>query len=268
MNPISNEDVPIFSKDQMFSYREEKFGYITISPPNRPTIERKILNETSKIILDECNGKNTVKDIIDFLCQKYPEVDRKTIDKDVKTALMNLWSNDIINWKTENPLMREYEIKIDSKYDIRIGFEEDTRNLIEYLKENREFESPIDAVPISEPLFIRHAMFTLNHVFFIVEENKQIRSVIAVNIFRNSSVVAIGNISNLDIDLKKVMPNLVSLLNNFLIHKRTKVRVFLKSDDESLIGKFQDAGFVKTALLKKEIESEDLIMMDYFVSGD
>lgn len=64
---------------------EEKSGIITS------------LNNTASQILNYCDGKNTIKDIVDRIALKYPSVNKKAIKKDVIECVRHLESMQLIS---------------------------------------------------------------------------------------------------------------------------------------------------------------------------
>lgn len=64
---------------------EEKSGIITS------------LNNTASMILNDSNGINTIKDIVDRIALRYPIVDEKTIKKDVIECVRHLESMQLIS---------------------------------------------------------------------------------------------------------------------------------------------------------------------------
>ena len=64
---------------------EEKSGVITS------------LNNTASMVLEYCNGKNTINDIIDRISLRYTNVDKKVIMKDVIECARHLESMQLIS---------------------------------------------------------------------------------------------------------------------------------------------------------------------------
>lgn len=63
-----------------------------------------MLNETSKYILDSCDGTRTVGEILDLLCVKYKDVEKEKIGADLEATLFNLTRIRVIRWKGENDM--------------------------------------------------------------------------------------------------------------------------------------------------------------------
>ena len=64
---------------------EEKSGLITS------------LNSTASMVLEYCDGKNTIKDIVDKIWSRYTTVDKKVIMKDVIECTRHLESMQLIS---------------------------------------------------------------------------------------------------------------------------------------------------------------------------
>ena len=83
--------------------RTEKSGYYSLLSDNGE-LNYTMLNETSKYILDSCDGTRTVGEILDLLCVKYKDVEKEKIGADLEATLFNLTRIRVIRWKGENDM--------------------------------------------------------------------------------------------------------------------------------------------------------------------
>ncbi|MCL2607962.1 MAG: PqqD family protein [Methanomassiliicoccaceae archaeon] len=252
----------------MVQYREEKEGHISITPSDRTVTERKLLNRTSKEILDAADGENTVKDIVEVISNRYPSASKELIERDVTTILFHIWKNGIITWKKGgNPFMSDFMIELSPNEKVRLAFEEDTKELIEYYTTSNarnDYYSPLINISIKEPLFIRHSMFTLNHLFFVYEKDGKIESVVIISVDWISSVATIIGMQNVDDKFIEYFPKIAEVMKKFSAKKYNKIRIIIECEghDEMRL-MLRKSGFESTVVLKKEIEDRDLEMFDY-----
>ncbi|SHE90093.1 MULTISPECIES: PqqD family peptide modification chaperone [Clostridiaceae] len=94
----NNNFYPLFSEEYVsYLYDEENGRRYLISKQYR-SLDKLVLNREGKIILDNCNGKNTIADIIKKLGEIYPEVPYETLNNDVNNLLFTCWRIGIIQW--------------------------------------------------------------------------------------------------------------------------------------------------------------------------
>lgn len=55
------------------------------------------LNNTASMILERCDGRNTIKDIVDSIASKYPSVKKEQIKKDVVECIRHLESMQLVS---------------------------------------------------------------------------------------------------------------------------------------------------------------------------
>ena len=82
--------------------RTEKSGYYSLLSDNGE-LNYTMLNETSKYILDSCDGTRTVGEILDLLCVKYKDVEKEKIGADLEATLFNLTRIRVIIGVCETP---------------------------------------------------------------------------------------------------------------------------------------------------------------------
>lgn len=261
---------PLFKKDALVSYREEKDGFISISPADRLNIERKLLNRTSSEIINTIDGTKTVSDITSHMISLYPFAPQETIENDIVIALFNMWKSGIITWKKgENPFMSEFVIEINPNERIRLAFEEDTRSIIEFNsipKSNADYQSPVARVDPNESLFIRHSMFSLNHLFFLYEKDEKIESVVIISIDWLLPVANIISMQNVGDSFIEYFPKIVEILKMFGTKKFNKIRAFVTPEDREVSFRLTKSGFRSIVVLEREIEDNDVEILDFFIN--
>lgn len=78
-------------------FREEKDGYYSLLTDNGD-LNYTMLNETSKYILDLCDGDKNVGEILNILSNKFRDVERNRLAADLENALFNLTRIRLIKW--------------------------------------------------------------------------------------------------------------------------------------------------------------------------
>ncbi|MCL2050179.1 MAG: PqqD family peptide modification chaperone [Lachnospiraceae bacterium] len=82
-----------------------------------------VLNQTSKMILNSINGKNSIQEINGIILKKFINADIKRVETDVMNFITLLWNFRIVGWKFDNPYESLLTAKIDD-YTIKYMFEE------------------------------------------------------------------------------------------------------------------------------------------------
>lgn len=265
---------PIFNKKKMMFYREEHNGYVSIIPPGKPTVERKLLNLTTVEILNEVDGRNTLSNICDEFVKRHPSIPIETLKMDLLFIIYELWANSIIDWKKgENPFMSKYVRELDSGNGlIRIAFEEDTRRLMQFYEDSEgdacnRYSNALLPVDFKMPLLMRYSMFSLNYVYFICERDNKIESTIVMNLDKISSVATIESVDNWNNNFPYYFQKLEELLDEFSIKKYTKIRAILRPNEDNEFRKeLLRARFSPIAILEKEIDNSNVELMEYFLN--
>lgn len=174
--------------------REELNGYYSILTENGDN-NYTMLNSTSKHILDLCDGKNTVSDILEKLLNFYPNIDDEIIKNDMIETLFNLTKIKAIDWKGENkimanPMLNNIEIQITENTTLSLASEAEIGNIQEYLInffENCKKKGNAnklnyywgnDSREFLDLTVIRQCIFTYYKDFFIIKQNGRINGIV------------------------------------------------------------------------------------------
>lgn len=185
-------DIP--HKHHLPYIREELNGYYSILTENGDN-NYTMLNSTSKHMLDLCDGKNTVSDILEKLLNFYPNVDEKTIKNDMIETLFSLTKLKAIDWKGENkiminPMLNNIEIQITENTTLSLANEGEIRDIQEYLvnffenynkkcNENKlNYYWGDDSREFLDLTIIRQCIFTYYKDFFIIKQNGRINGIV------------------------------------------------------------------------------------------
>lgn len=90
----------------MIPKRCEKNVYIRHEKNNCCTVDSseyglKVLNSTATFIFDQCDGNNSLNDIIRLMKKKYPDVDIEQLTSDVKEILYYLKDLKLLQFENE-----------------------------------------------------------------------------------------------------------------------------------------------------------------------
>ncbi len=98
---------PLFDENNLMFFREEKDGYYSMVSKSPTSTEMvKIINGTTKLIMELCDGNNSLKDIIGQLIKKFPNVSQELISKDIVNIITNLHQNGFLTFKQDNNLVQ------------------------------------------------------------------------------------------------------------------------------------------------------------------
>ena len=174
--------------------RTEKSGYYSLLSDNGE-LNYTMLNETSKYILDSCDGTRTVGEILDLLCVKYKDVEKEQIGADLEATLFNLTRIRVIRWKGENdmnntPFLAQGEEKLEKEYSISLAKESDIRisqkMFAKFFKETEAGEKKVkyffgnDRREFYSFIAIRQFLYSYYKDFFLLKKDAQLMGVIVV----------------------------------------------------------------------------------------
>lgn len=75
--------IPIFKRENLLYFREEKDGYFTIISKKHPETRELIINSTAFKILELADGNRTINEIINEFRRKFSDVSEDIIKKDI-----------------------------------------------------------------------------------------------------------------------------------------------------------------------------------------
>lgn len=138
------EGIPVFKRENLLYFREEKEGYFTIISKMHPETRELIINSTAMKILELADGNRTINEIINEFQQKYNDVSKDIIKKDVLKTLSSFTRLGIVEWINENPFLYKYEEPINENYSMHIAQEDDIREIESFIKSKLEIEKVKD----------------------------------------------------------------------------------------------------------------------------
>lgn len=258
--------IPCFDKDRLSYYRDERGGYATVIPPKRVNIERKILNSTAVEILNLCDGGRTAESIAEVMLERYPKVEKQKIMRDVTFTIIDMWLKGIVTIANyEGQFMKEFSYKISEDEYVRLAFDEDSKNILEFLKsvDGPVFKSPLQPKVIDVPLLLRNSIFSMNKMIFLYEKNGSICGVVCIGAMPPSTACVIDFIYGSDETIQKCYRGIIELIAKFGVSKVTKVKAFLSDADNYHTRKdLINLGFESRGILLKEIGDVDLELME------
>lgn len=268
---ITTKCIPIFSKKRTPFFREENFGYASVIPPVNMEVANKLLNRTTRFVLDNMNGKNSVNDIYNIMINKYGDKYSEQIAKDLSRIIIDLWSNNIIKWKKGvNPLMEKFERKINGTYNVRVAFDTDIKKILEFMKKSETIEglvnykNPVSLTKDITPLIIRYSLFSMNSIFFLLEKNNEIVGIFACNISPVTTTASVDFAIAPEGKIIELIQYATQLINIAAKSESKRIRFFLKKDgDAKLKNILEKCGFIKIAFLNNEINGMDIEMLDW-----
>ena len=85
-----NKNKPYFKKENMAYFRKEKKGFITCYSKKAPFLNDMLINHMGIIILELCDGINTIADILGKMIDKYKDVTQSRIKDDLIKVLLSI----------------------------------------------------------------------------------------------------------------------------------------------------------------------------------
>jgi len=163
----SNNFYPVFSEEYVTYLLDEENGQRYLVSKKYKSLDKLVLNTEGKIILENCTGKNTVKDIIKKLSEIYPQVNISRIDTDVNNLLFTCWRIGIITWNgLEEGVLSPYESLF------RVNINEYTCTLLtdEKLIDTFSSKDNLKSKPQFTPSFIFSKNTLRDYSFYNIEQ--------------------------------------------------------------------------------------------------
>lgn len=172
---------------EIFNFRHEKEGFSSFLTTNG-SMDYSIINETALQILDLCDGKKSIEDILLILVDSYNEIDKDELLKDLFEVLKHLTFIKAIKWvengKTVNSPFEKnfYCIDIDS-IKFEVAHETDIRAIKKFIESSKEIDSSGDLIKYvwgenvescCNEIVIRQSLFNFSRDYFIIRENNEI----------------------------------------------------------------------------------------------
>lgn len=261
---------PIFSKESLTYYRDEKEGYATFSSSYLPHLREVVINPLANYILSICDGNRSIRDICGHLSEHYPKVEYEKICADVGNILFQYSRMGILSWKEGYPFMNKHEVEINERYKIVSVDETQIRQLRDFIKEKHGNEinycNPYSSFGSYDELKLRSDLFSYTEeYFFLLKDNEivgLISYVIPINYISTASNIGLV-ICNND-DLSNIIKYSIELLKELSIKKLTKI-IFFGEDNIKTVNLFdeilKESGYKKEAVLEKEIDNLDIFRM-------
>lgn len=216
-------NIPIKNKSNF--YREESNNRLLIIPGGADSNSSLIIDETGKCILDLCNSKNTVNDIINLLKIKFDENDTDIVKNDVEDFLNLMMKSRVIDKFKECIMYTGVDIYLNDNLKIHRCGEGDIERIFNIVNssENKiqNFENLIAAEPNNRStviarfnkLKIRNDLFKFSHEYYILVDT---------SLNKDLAMLSLSDCSNKKINIYEiVMLNLIDtisqdLLNSFI----------------------------------------------------
>lgn len=234
---LSNNDIlnmkPTLIKEKNIYSREENGGYFSYRF-NTPALENEIIiNSVCNIIINMCNGINSVDDIVNFIANKY-NVDKEKIFNDVLRTLNQFTTFQLINWDS-NPFKKQIKQELSDNYFINLIDFTRINKCIDFFKHNTtkfDYINPyLDDRFIYDSNLLHTGELTKSQYIYTLEENNNLKGVLICAINSKSAVntvLAIAFNEDVDLGIKKLFFDTAIKITTTISEKRiTKYRIIL-----------------------------------------
>lgn len=267
---INTKAKPFYCEDYVDFYREEKNNCISIKP-NKIVTGELVLNHTCKIILEFCNGKNTIMDIYSKLLSYYNVENNSEIKNRIYNDLIEIIYKytrlGIVEFKGEEYLfMNQYEKQIKDGYKIQVADERNIEEILDfinhYLKNKNYYDNPLKKVSEYTDVDIRNSLYGYSEEFILVKKEGKIEGIVTVlySKYENNNIAYIGLIM-IDLDLlEDVIEYIKTDLQKLMVNRVSKVKYITTEQNKfniSLSKLIEKMDFKYEGSLEKEIDGMD-----------
>lgn len=237
-----------------------------------------IINEQGRQILEFIDNRRTVKEIIDLMIQKYPEVGENIIENDVYSFLYEGERREIIKVKGVEEMYKGHSIKRINDFDVYRCNEGDLKLIYKVLN-NQETIMDIKDYNTHEELYnaisIRAKVFMYMEDYYLLRRGEEIYGIISIvngkaYINQTSFIGKIVILKELEQQiLKEFICNVLINYKKEVKKDSKKIRISFENKGQKmykeLIQSLKELSFVKVAELKDELTiGQDVIIYDYF----
>jgi len=262
---------PIFKKENLLYEREEKEGFWTITPKFYPEVKELVINRTAHMILEFCDGKTSIEEIIDKMKEAFPLVESRQIQKDVYSTLEKFSRLLVVEWIGENPFLFKNESILANDEILMTAQEDDIIRIEKFINDSNIFiedKKQTELFLHRDPLIcsleeysvvsLRAKLFHFIEEFFLLEKDREIRGLISISLPIQQYITA-ANIKlvitpkDRFIDLLRYAQD---ILPNISIKRITKIRISdtnLKRIDPELENILLNEGYKEEAILQHEL---------------
>lgn len=279
-----NDAVPIFSREDLLYYRDEKDGYMTFIPGERPEIMEIIGKPTLKELLSLCDSQKSTADIIKALRDQYPGVPPQQLQDDIFKTLGSYSKMGVITWKNQNPFKNQVTEDKRDGYYITVGYESHLCQLLDFFSKVGFLNSTVNretyyyycnpGLKIDQEycdVVVRQKLFSFIEDFFILWKDDEIEGLFTINTShlansnRKSALVFLVIMKKEDKLFGLLLDYALKVFPFFAVANPLKVKFISEVKDNQVIDKFKQAGFVWEHSLKNEFDFDsEAFVYSYF----
>jgi len=252
--------------------REEDEENLLVIPAGYDYNSSMILNKIGKRIIELCDKKNTVADIVNILSVEFDDKDIDKILDDVRKFILVMKRLSVIICNMEVEMYRGINLCKFNNYKIRRLGEGSIKEIEKFINlEESYFINNLLPEHEYETINLRAKLFGFLEEFYVFSENEETVAMISFEkkVNKYNKYFKVGQIKILKaLDnelLKKFLDNCISDLKKSIDSKCNKIRVSLKSDElnlEALLKVLKEFDFKEVAILKNEfgVNIDNLIL--------
>jgi len=168
---------PVFKKEYLAYERKENGGFWTIIPKYHPETNELIINQTSKDILDLCDGNKDIPALIESMVTKYPSASKELVTKDVDQLLSSYSRLNLIAWENgSNPYITKRDKLIDESYSIAVGTEEELESISKFILDSKVLSQTVDTHSIKNDMYYYKSPFADDNVYSVLSIRQKLFS--------------------------------------------------------------------------------------------
>lgn len=208
------ESFPIYDNNTENFLRPESDGRYSMILFSRPEYSLISLNKTAKNILDLCDGKHSMNDIVSFLCRSYEGGEESLVVDDVDRTVHLLWRMGAVSFK-ENDLYAKKYMKTVNGVLFRYLHENEAKVFCNTKLKKGVINPYIDVNAEYTPVEIGARWFNGSESFVTASQSgiDVVRMAIRLNPFLKVYDIAMLTYESLD-ELKDIFPDLINFLHN------------------------------------------------------
>lgn len=248
----------------MIPKRCEKNVYIRHEKNNCCTVDSseyglKVLNSTATFIFDQCDGNNSLNDIIRLMKKKYPDVDIEQLTSDVKEILYYLKDLKLLQFENE---------KKPSGVIFKTASDYDFVEMKKFILANKNYDNVF--IYEKSPMFyrehlLRSRQFSLNELSYICKVENEIKHLITLNQIDMLTGTTKITVFICDINEEHFESFFDYVLNDLKRFEVNKIE-FHQIEGLTEFDLYNSLGFFEEAILKREYKGQDITVFSRFIN--
>lgn len=236
-----------------------------IIPKRHSELDKLVMNKEGKYIIECSNGSNSISTIVDLMHQRFSNVSREILYKDVNNFIFSCWRLGLISWSDNiNPYVDLYNKSINN-YTCTIL---DENEVVKTFKDKTLYKFRYRPTVLSDIIYnnknLRESCFFYIDQYCTIKKDDKIVAVFTLSAKKRTQFSANFHLDYLDSSyykdneiLNELIEWAVKSYSRFINTKLNRIDALTLDNDLEYENVLSKLGFSFTGMLKKHIYDEE-----------